>query len=265
MSNRISLGDIESRLGKPARPQSNYDDYAPLPASQQAQAYDDDDSESTLSAGFIATCVAAFVAVGGGTYFMTGGDFDWQALTSWKKNGVYTDFQSVVDARCRRGWGADRENRDQLHCYLSHNIARLCDPQERGHLLNVVQAFQDGAMLNGAVTMTETFKLVGNQGKMMQIGMAGAKASQEGISIEQQGEAIGKVTGMVDEAMSGITGQIAKNRNAKSMDDLKLAMRKLASRGYISEADFGWLKPDWIKSALSGVKAPANGPCKSAG
>jgi hypothetical protein len=265
MGNKISLGDIESRLGKSAtRPSQSYDDYGSSPpqrGSNRFQQEQEEDEGSTLSAGFIATCFAAFVAVGGGTFFVAGGSFDLRSFTTWKRNGVYLDYVSKSDARCKKGWGENRENKDQLHCYFTRDVARLCDPQEKGHLLNMVDLFQDGAARYGALTMSETMQMVGNQGKMMQIGMAGAMASAEGQTDKEQMQNIDKVVGMVDEAMSGITNHFEQNRNEKNMGDLKTALRSLVASGYLNPDDFGWAQPEWVKEAIKGVKLPSSSPC----
>jgi hypothetical protein len=265
MGNKISLGDIESRLGKSAtRTSQSYDDYgdtAPQRGPNRFQQEQDEDEGSTLSAGFIATCVAAFIAVGGGTFFFAGGSFDLRSLTTWKRNGVYLDYVSKSDARCKKGWGDNRENRDQLHCYFTRDVARLCDPQEKGHLLNMVDLFQDGAARYGAVAMSETMQLVGNQGKMMQLGMADAMTRAEGLSEEEQMRSMEKVMGMADEMMSGVNQHMSQNVNEKKIDDLKIALRSLIASGYLSPDDFGWAKPDWIEAAIAGVKIPAASPC----
>jgi hypothetical protein len=264
MGNKISLGDIESRLGKSARPAQSYDAYsdpAPQRPLNRFQKEQEEDEGSTLSAGFIATCVAAFIAVGGGTFFFTGGSFDMRSLTTWKRNGVYLDYVSKSDARCKKGWGENRENKDQLHCYFTRDVARLCDPKEKGHLLNMVDLFQDGAVRYGALTMKETMEMVGNQGKMMQIGMAGAMATAEGQSEAEQMQNIEKVVGMVDEAMGDFNDHMVQNRNERSYADLKSAVRSLVASGYLTPDDFGWAKPEWIEVAIKGVKLPSSSPC----
>jgi hypothetical protein len=90
-----------------------------------------------LTAGFIATAVALFVAVGSGTFvFLNGGvampSFD---LGVAKNEPAYV---SSVDKTCGKGWEKDLPNVDQMHCYLTSSKRRLCDPKERAHLVATI-------------------------------------------------------------------------------------------------------------------------------
>jgi hypothetical protein len=261
---KISLGDIESRLGKSAsRPSHQYDSYGdPVPQrSSRHQDDDDDDDESTISAGFIATCFAAFLAVGGGTYFYLGGDVNVGSMMSWKGNSITTDYVSVVDSYCRKGWVKEQDNRDNMHCFFTKNVRRLCNPDERKHLVMTIDQYwtDEGAFdrkMAGAA-----FDMIGKANtEGMRLGMEAAKMDQmtrkKGVSEEEQMrqfEKVAELAGSLTQASDDIL-RTAK-RNEHSGDDINKAMIKLVEGGYLSESDFGWYKPRWVNKIFEKVKS----------
>ena len=51
-------------------------------------------------------------------------------------------YVSRVAAVCDVGWKDDRLNRDQIHCYMTRDVARLCNPRERLALVDKLRAYQ---------------------------------------------------------------------------------------------------------------------------
>ena len=45
-------------------------------------------------------------------------------------------YQSRVASVCDKGWRDDRDNRDQVDCYMTTDVERLCDPRERRALVD---------------------------------------------------------------------------------------------------------------------------------
>ena len=112
MGNRINLGDIEARLGNQVS-LAQFDEQDVAASAAMAQ-FEDDNQPRSGSLGFIALCLGAFLVVGGGTYFMMGGDPGEMSAAAEADGAV--KLISKVDAKCAKGWGEVRENRDQLHC-----------------------------------------------------------------------------------------------------------------------------------------------------
>src|SRR5688572_11883989 len=97
---------------------------------------------TTLNAGFIATAVALFVAVGSGTFFYLNGGLELPQL-SFGSAEDEPAYVSSVDKKCGKGWEKDLPNVDQMHCYLTSSTTRLCDPKERAHLVATIGRFED--------------------------------------------------------------------------------------------------------------------------
>lgn len=261
MGNRINLGDIEARLGNQVR-LAEFDEQD-VEASAAAQ-FEAENGSRAGSLGFVAFCVATFLAVGSGTYFLLGGGGEGSEMTVAAEESAEASLISKVDATCGKGWGEVRENRDQLHCYFTTDVARLCDPQERGHLLRVVDSFHRGASRYAAAQAGEAVKMISNQGKMAQVGMAGALATQEGLSPEEQAERISKAANLANDVMSGYNENMMQNRNEKTFADLAKALKSLIILGYLTPGDFGGKRPDWLATALSEIEFSEPSPCGQA-
>lgn len=263
MGNRINLGDIEARLGNQVR-LAQFDEQD-VEASAAAAQFESGNESRTASLAFIALCVGAFLAVGGGTYFMFGGgDEGGEMVAMAEEEGAEAKYVSKVDAKCAKGWGDVRENRDQLHCYFTTDIARLCDTQERSHLLRVVDRYHRGANRYAAAQAREGVKMISNQGKMAQVGMAGAMATQGDLSPEEQVERISKAANLANDVKSGYNENMMQIRNEKSFADLAKVLKSLIILGYLTPDDFGGKKPDWLATALNEIEFSEPSPCGQA-
>ena len=138
--NGFSLDEINARLGKQQQ-SKRYDDYDDVDYRQVNAAGgddDDDDSGTTMSAGFLATLVAGFVAVAGGTYMFSAGVIPMPTFS----NSWGSEYVSSVDPICRKLWRPGARNDAALQCYLTTNVKRLCDKQERKHLAKMIGKYR---------------------------------------------------------------------------------------------------------------------------
>ena len=94
----------------------------------------DDASDST----FYAIAALAIVGTLVGTYWLAGGEFNF---STGGEVPVTTAFVSKVAQSCEAGWKEGADNIDQMHCYLTNSVARLCNGQEKNALLDKVQAY----------------------------------------------------------------------------------------------------------------------------
>mgnify|MGYP001426069600 CR=1 FL=1 len=100
--NEIRLDQIQSRLGKQNRRNTQYDDdgYAVPYADDR---YDSDKDGSTLNAGFIATIAAVSLVAGMCTFFFVGGDMslpDVGINWSWSNMQSASATSPICPGRC---------------------------------------------------------------------------------------------------------------------------------------------------------------------
>lgn len=253
--NEINLDQIQQRLGSSNKPRpSAYDGYDD-PAPVNNYSYQQGDDGSTLNAGFIATIVAAFIAVGGGTYFFAGDGFnmpDMGIKLGWDSDETAAAMSgSKLDSVCGKGWQAELPNVDQMHCYLTREAYRLCDSGEHDALLATIRQYDKDYKVWHRKYMMATFKTIGKmQTQGLQLGMEAAKLDNMNGTDKEQMDQFGKVVGVADNIMKPATDVLAQ-RNTKIPEyELENAAFALAKKGYILASDFGRKKPDFIANAL---------------
>ena len=121
--NRIEAGNIEKRLGRAA-------------SSGGSSREPDEPRPGEASSGgntlFAFSLVAVFI-VGAGALAASdrGAGFRQSVWEDIMGPPAEPAFQSRVAHLCDKGWKDDRLNRDQIHCYMTESVVRLCDPRER--------------------------------------------------------------------------------------------------------------------------------------
>ena len=48
-----------------------------------------------------------------------------------------------VEAVCGKGWQSNLPNVDQMHCYMTDTVSRLCEPKEKARLVEIINQFDD--------------------------------------------------------------------------------------------------------------------------
>lgn len=252
--NEINLDQIQQRLGGQNKARPSYDDY-----DNDAAKYNYDQSGSegtTLNAGFIATIVAAFVAVGGGTYFFAGDGFSMPDLgLNWSWGGeeaqVAAASGSKLDSVCGKGWQAELPNVDQMHCYMTREVYRLCDDKEYAALLATVKQYDADYNVWHRKYMMATFKTIGKlQTHGMQLGMEAAKMENMKGSEKEQLDQLSKVTGIADNIMKPANEMLAQRVSKIPEYQLTNAATALVKKGYIAKKDFGRKMPDFMAAAF---------------
>jgi hypothetical protein len=250
MSKKISLEDVEARLRGSQTAISKAE--AAEQQNERAQSADfiyEEEESGGMSAGFMASCVAVFLGVGAATYFFTGSNIslgDMMAMGSHK---------SVVDDVCSVGWRDDRSNKDQIHCYLTKKVSRLCDATERAHLTRKLKDFEIAHARTKMEFMGETLSSIPNP---VVVGLETAKLGKGNDMETAQ-----RLTDMMSSSMSGIQANLDRNRNKVSVSDVQSEIRKLYVTGYLSDRDFGLVTPSWIQKAIKDATPSGATPCKS--
>ena len=202
-----------------------------------------DDTGDSLSAGFIAGTIALVLVAFVGMYFIFGG--------SARQRGALV---SSVDRTCGEGWEKDQSNVDQLHCYLTTNVSRLCDPSERRHLAATIDRFDrdyvvwKGRMFGVAMATVAKMKVNGPQ-----IGLQMGKISK---SLNDPNVSDDEIEGMMANVVPSIPDSVKSQKvNSISFYKLEEEFARLAAKGYMTEQDFGWGKPIWVSNGLKVAKS----------
>lgn len=211
----------------------------------------DEGDGSNFNAGFTATLFAAVIAVGGGTFMFAGGEVGLPGLDWFTEKSVVA-YQSKLDGQCGKGWKANVPNVDQLHCYLTKSITRLCDRKEYDALLATIWRYEDDYQVWNRKSMLAAFKTIGKaQTQGMQLGLEAAKLDQPGLSEEEQAAQMEKVGKVAEGIMKDSNAVLAEATNTVPIYQLTDDLTVLAKKGYISRKDLGRRVPGWIEEGFA--------------
>lgn len=252
--NEIRLDQIQQRLaGSNRSRQTQYDEYGyAIPEKATHDDFIEQSEESTtLNAGFIATIVAASLTAGMGTFYFIGGELPgFNFGFGGGSKGEATLAGSVLDPVCGKGWQANLPNTDQMHCYLTRQVYRLCDKDEHVALLATIRQYDKDYKVWYRKYMGATFKTIGKlQTQGMQLGLEAAKLNNMKGGHEAEMDQFNKVTGMASDIMKPANDMLAQRVNKVPEYELEKAAYTLARSGYIEAKDFK-TKPDFIARAL---------------
>ena len=229
------------------------------PAAQQDEA-----DETTLTKGFLAAVVCLTLTVGGGTYFLAGSDMTLESLMDGTGSGT---FISQADAECRDLWVPNAKNTPAIVCYLTTNVARLCDPREKKHLAKVMKQYRldrhsfDSQMvfagMKAAVVMQNSLSTSNVTGMFKAID----EVSREGgpgpsVAGVQAFESHMKTLQKLDDISS--SGSLEAALELEHIPDKELVkkIRRLGTEGYMTKGDFGWMSDELVGSAFEKVQEP---------
>jgi hypothetical protein len=261
--NDINLDQINARLGDMNKPRQ-YDSYDE-DGNIQDMDDGDDDGGSTFNAGFIASVLALFVAVSGGTYMFSAGinplkyaNFSGQ----WAGSRSATLSASSADGQCLKGWKTGFMNGNQMHCYLTTRVNRLCNPQEKETLVARILVFDDDYSTFQGNLLLETAKMsIGTPiSDRMQLGIEAAKAdnaNSDAESSKHMQNAADIASGMMEGVNGVLEGQEYQNHgigDLRGSGGLMNELRDLGKNGYLSLSDFPSYPPKWVRQALTDVK-----------
>jgi hypothetical protein len=258
--NRLDSDFINQRLNGGSRP--------PIQRRGAAASAADDD-DNTITPGFLAALLVLCLAVGGGTFYFAGSG----GTLSDIMNGTTGPFTSTADGACKKMWVDNVRNSPALNCYLTTNVARLCDAREKKHLAQIIRSYR-----NDQMAYTAKMTLGGLQaGMMMQssesmnnlrtISQSTARQSVDQnyeLSQEEKDafDSHGKLLQRMEKAAE-VSGWGAINDMKQfSEEELAKKIRRIGASGYMSKDDFGWFPDVLVSAAFQNVKATGS-PCKS--
>jgi hypothetical protein len=267
--NDIRLDQIQARLGDMSKPR-HYDGYDDLP-------HHDDEYETprTFNAGFIASILGLFLAVSGGTFYFSSAGNPLKGLSVSSVFGsVPASFKSRADVACGGHWAKGGRNDQSILCYLTTDVERLCDANERTYLANkvsqyrtdrnifdakaVAKGFNSMGSLNGALKQTfselqsniDSFDN-SNDRPMNANERAQRRNSRHSNHGVEPGSALVAAFGGFNDLTAGAApdGSIAQS------------IRKLAVQGYMTKWDFGLLPDGLVVRAFTELPEGVRNMC----
>jgi hypothetical protein len=177
-----------------------------------------------------------------------------QLLAPWAK------FTSVTDPLCSKYWVKHAQNDPALRCYLTTDIARLCNFNERLHLAHTVRRYRwDAAMLaiNTVIAAVKPLTMPAATAKQMQ-------QAQEGLSAQINGRpdpngGMSALRAITEKRMDNIakarpaTLDAALEVEVLAQDELLDPLRTIARAGLMKRGDFGWAPGRLVDEAFQGV------------
>jgi hypothetical protein len=173
------------------------------------------------------------------------------------------DYRSRVASVCDEGWKDDRENRDQIHCYMTTDIERLCDPRERRALVDTLLAYQaasDLAIGRVAVSVLQSFAKPG----VMEMGMAEAKSRDPNLSEDERAAQFAKVNGMAQGYLAPTEKPLEEGfRNTYGIVTILNDVKSLAEQGYLAASDFPTSMPKIVREGIAAAHSVSASSCKT--
>jgi hypothetical protein len=172
-------------------------------------------------------------------------------------------YQSKVASVCDEGWRDDRENRDQVHCYMTTDVERLCDPRERQALVDKLLAYQDAsdvAIGRVAVSVLQSFGKPG----VMDMGMADARSRDPNLSEEERAAQSAKVADMAHGYLAPTEKPLEEGfTNKHGIVTILNDVKSLAEQGYLAASDFPTSMPKIVKEGLAAAHSVAASSCRT--
>ena len=256
--NRIGSGDIERRLGRT----SSSGGSSRGPDDPRS---DDGSSNGNVLFGF---AFAIILVVGSGALAASdaGAGFRqafWEEVMGPPPEPVY---QSRVAPICEKGWQDVRDNADQIHCYMTTDVGRLCDPRERRAMADKLVAYQlaDDRLIGSAATTFLTGYAKSGPADAVKMGMAEAKSRDPNLSEQERAEQLNKVSGMA-QRFNAPTMQVLEEGSKNSVGIVTILhdVRDLAEQGYLSASDFTAKMPKTVKDGIAEAHSISPSPCRT--
>ena len=256
--NRIGLDRIEARIGRGEAPQGrSFEEFTPRASAQ-------DDAAPSGGNKLFGLSLALIVVIGGGAFLSSNGGAGVRAAIVESVMGPppAPAYVSRVAAVCDVGWKDDRLNRDQIHCYMARDVARLCDPNERQALIDKLLAYQAASdRLDGRLAMA-ALGVAANPLGAVQVGIADAKSRDPNLNPEQRAAEQNKAFELAQGVMAPADKIIAESANETGPETLRADVASLAEHGFLSAADFPDKMPKVVEHGLAMAGPARKPPCK---
>ena len=223
------------------------------------------------SAGLPGAAVFAFAAIGLVVAIAAGGFLAWEAqggtagpeTASASPPAAVAEpaFRSRVASACNAGWKDDRLNRDQIHCWLTRDVLRLCDPRERAALAGRLVDYEAAKARKEVNLRAAVWKTVGNP-DMETMMRAYARSTDERLS-EAQRQAEADKAASLSEKINAPTNKVldeSANETAQGVNIRNFA--DLVEAGYLIPEDFPDPMPGLAAKGFQAAAPARAKPCK---
>jgi hypothetical protein len=260
MAAKISTDMINRRLGSTMS-------QSPGQQSNDVESFDDDvaegDDAESMGLGFILTTVATCLALGLGTFFWMNGSF---SLFDWQLKKDNLQFASKADGFCKKLWKSPGWNNEALACYMVEEPQRLCDADERNHLVALISQFRLDAELAKGKALNE---VMFNQKKIF------ADIQKEIDNFDNpnykrpEKPKVKKATGKqylkqrsIEENVASFQKKVMGGAPLNQNLELSDLLRNLIVAGYFEHRyDFGLLNDQIVADAYADPVPPVTSPC----
>ncbi|HEY1613045.1 MAG TPA: hypothetical protein VGF97_05035 [Rhizomicrobium sp.] len=172
-------------------------------------------------------------------------------------------YQSRVASVCDQGWQNDRDNLDQIHCYMTTDVERLCDPRERLALADTLRSYQaasDLAIGRVAVSVFLSFARPG----VMAMGMADARSRDPHLSAEERAAQSAKVASMAHDYLAPTQKPLEEGfTNKHGIVTILNDVKSLAEHGYLAASDFPTGTPKIVREGLAAAHSVSASSCST--
>lgn len=220
------------------------------------------DASSRVNTLFTGTVIVILIAVAGAAAASSRAAPIRQALWARIMGPPPEIYRSRVAETCDKGWKDDRFNRDQIHCYMTLDVPRLCDPRERRALADKLLAYQAAMDRSDARVNAVAFGMIGNRGAIMEMGMAEARSRDPNLSEKDRTAQLDKTLQMSRDMMSPMDQIILDNVNTATKKDLVADVKSLVEGGYLAAVDFPSTQPKIVKEGLASAGPVGRSSCR---
>lgn len=228
------------------------------PSRAPAQLFGDEEPEEQDQTALATLMIAAgtgtvFLLIAGAVIYLAMAYLP-SGMSNLAFTGVADDgYVSPLDASCGRGWTKDMLNGKQLKCYLTTTPDRLCNKQERAHMVAILKRYdRDASTFYKKFAVATLGSIAAVQADGMKLGIASSKLQDEMKKDPLDPKTI-EAAREVDSLASGIlSGPNKLLESAKDNEpEYKLIehVKNLLVKGYISKDDFGWSGVSLVKKA----------------
>lgn len=197
-----------------------------------------------LLAGLTAACMFGLVA--GAAVMLVVNGLPWGSFTAAAGvQGGADGYVSPLDATCRTGWTAGLPNGKQLQCYLTTHIERLCQPEERRHLVQVMTQYStDTGPFERAFLAASLGMALKAQTEGYKLGYLSAKVSGERDAPhpdeKQMAEDWQEISSTAADLNRGPDEVMRRAKDLVPQYQLINEVKALMLKDLIAREDFGW-------------------------
>jgi hypothetical protein len=201
----------------------------------------------------------------------------------WPKLADYPDFPSAANGACKQFWVSHAQNDEALHCYLTFQPSRFCDPIEKQSLVALVSFYRAHAEQFQADLQTAynapRWQTLTRPGEFLAalkeatdiVGTDGTFSSPAHPTAENPGSDQEQPKTDAMEALDKHFAEDAKRLMPPTLpaafkvkhipyQTLVEALRNLHHQGYINIEDFGW-SPDSLATDALAYEPDVNSSC----